>query len=145
MGVVVKIAIDEQKRIKKLLFEFYEFDFDCVSRKSPLGRARQKCILVSLYPEYHWFIGLFKLWWGRGYITSLYNLFISLVRNIFGWNIPRYISPHPNPPLVIPQITNDRRQYQLSPAQLEIANQHVNLINTQKAPIVVDFRKIADI
>ena len=53
MGVVVKIAIDEQKRIKKLLFEFYEFDFDCVSRKSPLGRARQKCILVSLYPEYH--------------------------------------------------------------------------------------------
>lgn len=57
---------------------------------------------------------------------------------------PQNYPPHPNPPPQLPQVTNNNRQYQLRPPQMLIAQKDVNLKNTQRMPITVDFTKIAN-
>jgi hypothetical protein len=57
---------------------------------------------------------------------------------------PASFPPHPNPPDALPPATNIGRQHPLNPQQLIIANNHINLINTQRAEIRVDFRVIAN-
>jgi len=44
----------------------------------------------------------------------------------------------------MPAVTNIGRQYQLSPQELLIANDHVRLVNNERAPIRIDFKSIAD-
>ena len=57
---------------------------------------------------------------------------------------PASFPPHPNPPAPLPPVTNVGREHPLRPHQLIIANNHVNLVNNQKAEVQVDFRVIAD-
>lgn len=57
---------------------------------------------------------------------------------------PTYPS-HPNPPAPVPLPTNAGRQYKLTPQQLAVLSSHIQLINTQRAPVDVDFAYIADL
>jgi len=45
----------------------------------------------------------------------------------------------------MPAVTNTGRQFQLTPQELIIANNHVRLVNNQRAPISIDFKHIADL
>ena len=49
---------------------------------------------------------------------------------------------HPQNPL--PPVLNRGRQYRLTPRQLATANNHVRLVNNERAPINIDFKIIAD-
>jgi hypothetical protein len=42
------------------------------------------------------------------------------------------------------KLLNLRRQYRLTPQQVAIANDHLYLVNNERAPIAIDFKVIAD-
>jgi hypothetical protein len=54
---------------------------------------------------------------------------------------PAAFPQHTNPSVPLPAVN---RQHPLTPDQIIIANNHVNLVNSQTAGIPIDFRAIVD-
>lgn len=60
-------------------------------------------------------------------------------------NYPPTYPPYPSSPFPLPVTSNNGRQYPLQSSELTLLNDHVNLYNTQRAPLIIDFRVIADV
>ena len=146
LGIACKIGVNAEKQIDKLTFDIFDFDFDLTqtSRTRPLGRARLLESFVCLFNQF----ALVQQDW------STYDGTDQILPPITTYQIPSYtvfsdgIYPpsfpeHPAPPNALPVVKNVGREHHLLQQGLDIANEYVRLFNTQRSPITVNFRTIA--